>query len=630
VSSAVSPREESLGDFTMSADVVRLIALAAGIGAISAAIALVLLNLIGLVTNLLYYGRLSTALVSPAMNRLGPLSIALPVIGGLVIGLMARFGSERIRGHGIPEAMETILVGGSKVQPRLAVLKPVSSAISIGSGGPFGAEGPIILTGGAVGSLVGQFVHLAAAERKTLLVAGASAGMAAVFGTPMAAVLLAVELLLFELKPRSLIPVATAVAVAAAVRIVFADRGLIAPLPLFPTPAHPVPTESDLVSALAIGIAGGCLAWLLTVAVYGAEDLFKRLPIHWMWWPAIGGLVVGIGGLIEPRALGVGYDSIADVLSGRLAAEALVSLLLVKLVIWSVALGSGTSGGILAPLLLIGGAMGALLGTLLPGGSVALWALLGMAATMAGVMRSPLTSIVFAFELTHDQQALLPLLLACVTAHAVSVLVLRRSILTEKVARRGFHVMREYGVEPLEALFARDVMATHVLTVEPTRLAADFASQLEAARTHGRQRLYPVVSSTGRVIGVVGRRELERAVAGGMAADGDEAAGRPLTVGAIMSTRFVTAFPDETLRMVADRMAAQRIGAMPVIDRQGNLRGLLSQYDLLRSRDRYIQEERHRERVLRVRPIPGIGRGSRAPADTPPPTPGVAGPAAGQ
>lgn len=385
-------------------------------------------------------------------------------------------------------------------------------------------------------------------------------------------------------------------------------------LPLFPVPGHAPLNEAGLASALIVGLAGGLLAWLLTIAVYGAEDLFHRLPIHWMWWPAIGGLVVGVGGLIEPRALGVGYDSIADVLAGRLVLVGLISLLLVKLIVWSVALGSGTSGGILAPLLLIGGAMGAILGPSLPGGSVSIWALVGMAATMSGVMRSPLTSVVFAFELTGDQDVLLPLLVACVAAHATSVLVLKRSILTEKVARRGFHVMREYSVEPLEALFVRDVMSTYVATVGPDRDARDFAQHLTNVKDGRHQRLFPVVDDDQRLLGVVGRRELQDFAATAVADPGDgshsslgEGASRG-TVREMMMTHVVAAQPNETLRHVADRMAARRVGAMPVINQEGRLQGVITQYDLLRARDRLIQEERHRERVLRLRRLPlGVG-----------------------
>ena len=531
------PSPQPLADFGVTRDVWLLVGLAIPIGAVAALVALALLDGIGLVTNALYYGRFSTDLVSPAGADPGPASVLIPVAGGLVVGLMARFGSEGIRGHGIPEAMENILVRGSRVSPRLAVLKPLSSVISIGSGGPFGAEGPIILTGGALGSLAAQLIHLSSTERKTLLVAGAAGGMSGVFGTPVAATLLAVELLLFEWRPRSMVPVAAAAATAAAVRIALADGGHIAPAPLFPVPVHPPLGEAGLLGALAVGVAGGAMAWVMTGAVYGAEDAFGRLPVHWAWWPAIGGLVVGVGGLIEPRTLGVGYDTLADQLAGRLAVSALVGFVVVKLVIWSVALGSGTSGGVLAPLLLIGAGVGGVLSPVLPGGSIAVWCLLGMAASLAGVMRSPFTAVVFAVELTHDTNALLPLLIAATAAHLMSVLLLRRSILTEKVARRGVHVSREYASDPLEALRVREVMRT------------DLAAAL------------PVPGPNG---------------------DG------PLT-----------AHPDETLRRAADRMAEHGLEALPVVgDDPDRIVGVITPLDLFRAHVRARREEVHRERGI--------------------------------
>jgi H+/Cl- antiporter ClcA len=414
---------------------------------------------------------------------------------------MARYGSERIRGHGIPEAMETVLVGGSKVQPRLTVLKPVSSAIAIGTGGPFGAEGPIIVTGGALGSLFGQLFKLSAIERRSLLVAGAAAGMSAVFGTPVAAVLLGVELLVFEWKPRSMIPIAVASAMGSAVRAGFASAGWLEDVPLFPSAATVDTGATMVLGAVAVGVVGGAVAWVLTNAVYGAEGLFKRLPVHWAWWPAIGGLVVGIGGLIEPRALGVGYDVIEAEIGGRIAVAGLLSILVVKLVIWAVALGSGTSGGILAPVLMMGAAVGGLMGSVLPGASVGAWSVLGMGAVLAAVTRTPLTAIILGLELTYDAELLLPLLLACTVGHLTSVLVLKRSILTEKVARRGFHVLCEYSVGPLEALFVRDVMVTDVLTAEADTTVAEVYGGLEAAPMR-RQRLLPVLGN-GAVVGVV-------------------------------------------------------------------------------------------------------------------------------
>ncbi len=356
---------------------------------------------------------------------------------------------------------------------RVAVLKPLSSAISIGTGGPFGAEGPIIMTGGALGSLFGQAFHPSPAERKTLLVAGAAGGMAAVFGTPLAATLLAVELLLFEWKPRSFIPVACAAAVAGALRVPLLGAG-----PLFPMLPHAALTAGGLVIALALGIAAGFGSGLLTWLVYACEDLFRKVPIHWMWWPLLGGAVIGLGGLLFPRALGVGYDTIHDLLTGQLVGVALLGLVVTKAVIWAVALGSGTSGGVLAPLLIMGGALGALEAHWIPSGDPGLWAALSMGAMMGGTMRSPFTAVAFMVELTHDVNVLPGLLVACVAAAAVTVLLMKRSILTEKVARRGYHVTREYIANPLHLLRVQDVIEPPVLQVADPPPAVSYPDEL--------------------------------------------------------------------------------------------------------------------------------------------------------
>src|SRR6266699_686110 len=392
--------DDRLGDFTADRRVLTLTGMAALIGVISAFVALALLRLIGFFTHLFYYHAIDSRLVSPADNRLGIWALLVPIVGGLIVGLMARYGSERIRGHGIPEALEAILIGQSRMSARVALLKPLSSAIAIGTGGPFGAEGPIIMTGGAFGSLFGQAFHLSPGERKTLLVAGAAGGMAAVFGTPLAAALLAVELLLFEWKPRSFIPVACAAAVAGALRVPLLGAG-----PLFPVTPHSTLSVTSLLGSLVVGLAAGAAATLVTTLLYGVEDAFARLPIHWMWWPAIGGMFVGVGGLLEPRALGVGYDVIHDLLDGRLVGGFLLGLLLVKAVIWGIALGSGTAGGVLAPLLIMGGALGALGAHLLHNPHPGLWAMIGMASLVGGTMQMPLTAIVLMLELTGDLAA---------------------------------------------------------------------------------------------------------------------------------------------------------------------------------------------------------------------------------
>src|SRR6185312_12453194 len=373
---------DTLRDFTADARVLVLGAMALVIGTMGAASAWVLLKLIALFTNIFYFQKLSTAPVSFVGLHLTAWTIAIPVVGSLIIGLMARFGSEKIRGHGIPEAIEAILIGRSRIEPKVALLKPLSSAISIGTGGPFGAEGPIIMTGGALGSLFAQLFHLSAAERKTLLVAGAAAGMTAIFNTPIAAILLAVELLLFEWKPRSFVPVVVAVLIAALCRPFLIGSGA-----LFPFAAVPVLPWWGLGMCIAVGILAGLQSALMTLCLYAIEDFFHRLPIHWMWWPALGGLIVGIGGYFEPSALGVGYDNIRQLLGAGLDSHGATLLLFVKAAIWLVALSSGTSGGVLAPLLIMGGALGFLEGQFIPFGGTGFWALVGMAAILGGTMR---------------------------------------------------------------------------------------------------------------------------------------------------------------------------------------------------------------------------------------------------
>ena len=581
-----------LGDFTTTPRVVLLGAMAVVIGFICAYVALALLKLIGLFTNLFFYQRWNTALVSPAGHHLGPFVILVPVIGALIIGVMARFGSERIRGHGIPEAIEAILINGSRVEPKVALLKPVSAAISIGSGGPFGAEGPIIMTGGAIGSLIAQFFHLTSAERKTLLVAGAAAGMSATFAAPLASVLLAVELLLFEWKPRSMIPVALASATAAAARRYILGLG-----PLFPVPAHPIFIgPQGLAACVVAGLLAGGLSALLTLAVYAAEDGFARLPIHWMWWPAIGGLAIGVGGLIFPQALGVGYDTIGSLLQGDVPTKVIVGVLVVKSFIWSFSLGSGTSGGVLAPLLMMGGALGGIEAMAFPYEGAGFWPLVSMGAILGGTMRSPFTGVVFAFELTHDVNIMLPLLVAVTIAHGFTVLLLDRSILTEKVARRGFHMSREYAVDPLEILFAREVMRTNIVALPSAAPFDTLVSSLRVDPEKGPQRLYPVVDAQVRLLGVVTRMDLQTYVA---ARPADAAS----QLDAIVRKEPSVVYPDDPLRIVVHKMAESGLTRFPVVERgpERRLLGMIALDDLLKARARNLDSERRRERVLRVR-----------------------------
>jgi chloride channel protein, CIC family len=526
-------------------------------------------------------------------NRL--IVLVAPVVGGLVIGVMARFGSEKIRGHGMPEAIEAILLGGSRVAPRVAVLKPVSAAIAIGTGGPFGAEGPIIMTGGAVGSLFAQSLRLTADERKTLLVAGAAGGMAATFNAPFAAILLAVELLLFEWRPRSYVPVACAVSVATIVRIPLLGAGA-----LFPAVGTLHLTTLTYLLCVVSGVVSGLLALGATALVYAAEDAFRRLPIHWMWWPAIGGLIIGIGGLCVPQALGVGYDVIGAELTGSIGIGLVVGILVVKTLIWSLSLGSGTSGGVLAPMFMIGGALGTLEAHVFPSVGPGFWALVGLAGVLGGVMRSPFTGVVFALELTHRFNALLPLIIGASTAFAVSVLVLKRSVLTEKIARRGYHLTREYDVDPLEVLFIGEVMERDVLTFEHDLEAGQALDAISDTHPDNvavrRQMLYPIVADDTRLLAVITRTQLETAAHDGTADTAVLALGIPDPV---------VAHPDETLRTVAVRMAANSVDRMPVVDRHDATRivGMISLTMLLAGRLRDLEEARDAERILRLRVV---------------------------
>ena len=576
--------EDRLADFTRDKRILLLSVMAIVVGVLSAITAKALVWLIAVFTNLTFFQRFSSDFISPTNHHLGIFVIFAPVIGGLIIGLMARYGSEKIRGHGIPEALEAILFGRSRMSLNVAVLKPLSSAISIGSGGPFGAEGPIIMTGGALGSLFAQLFHLSAAERKTLLVAGAAGGMSAIFNAPVAAVLLAVELLLFEWRPRSFIPVAIASAVAAMVRVPLLGSGAI-----FPVTSHAPLGAEELMIAFAVGIAAGVASGLLTALVYFCEDVFTKLPIHWMWWPAIGGLFVGVGGWLDPRVLGVGYDTIHALLKGEVFGPMVIGLLIGKALVWSISLGSGTSGGVLAPLLIMGGALGAIEGRFITLGDPGLWAMISMAAMMGGTMRSPLTAMIFTLELTHDLNLLPGLLVACIAAHALTVLWLRRSILTEKVARRGFHVTREYSVDPLAVLRVGEVMDRNPPTV-PAQMKVSELSDLIAngnpELSHRQGTL--IADEAGNLAGIITRGDLIRAI---------EKNPNGCTVLEAGSRHLIVTFADEILHDAVTRMVHHDIGRLPVVRRDNpqKIVGYLGRASIMTARLRRHEEEHHRE-----------------------------------
>lgn len=598
-----------LGDFDTRPRVLLICGLALVIGAMAALIADGLLKLIGLITNLVFYQRIALSLVAPGgAHDFWWIVIAAPVAGGLIVGIIARYGSELIRGHGIPEALEAILRGGSKIKPRVAVLKPIASAITIGTGGPFGAEGPIIMTGGAFGSLLAQTLSLTADERKTLLVAGATAGMAATFNAPLASILLAVELMLFERRSRSLIPVAAAVVVATVVR-----WPLLGYAPIFAT-HYDLSHISALVLALCIvaGLAGGIIAWVATTLVYFSEDLFGKLHIHWMWWPAIGGLIIGVGGLFEPRALGVGYDVIRTLIEGRATLGLIVGILVVKTLIWSLSLGSGTSGGVLAPVFMIGAALGAVLGIVFPHVAPGFWALMCLAAVVGGVMRSPLTGVVFAMELTHQWDALLPLVVASLSAFLFSTLVMKRSILTEKVVRKGTHLTNEYSVDPLEVFLVGEIMPQAFTSFRSGSSLKEAVEVIHRIGMPGNdigdlertQRLYPILDEQDRLIGGITRNQL-------LAIASEDKNTTENMIDKAMIPNLVLVYPDMTLREVANTMAARQISNVPVVQRNDETRilSVITIEQILQARLIDLNEERISERIIKMPLISAMREG---------------------
>ncbi len=569
-----------------------LAGLAIGLGIAGGIVAWLLVTLIALITNLVFTGRIDLVSVEIEPESVGPTVLVIPVLGALVIGLMARFGSPAIRGHGIPEVMEKVLRGDSRIPPRLMFLKPLSAALAIGTGGPFGAEGPIIATGGALGSAVGQAIRITSDERKTLLAAGAAAGMAATFGTPVSAVLLAIELLLFEYRARSIIPVALAASAATGTRMI-----LFGPDPVFPMAPPGDPRWTALVAYVLVGATIGLVAVGVTRLVYEIEDGFARLPIHWMWWPAIGAVAVGVCGFIDPRILGVGYDHIVDILSGELIGTTLLWLVCLKLVAWSVYLGSGTSGGTLAPLFIIGGGLGATLGALVAdlipttAVSVPVAGLVGMAAMFAGASHALLASIVFAFEATRQPLSLLPLLAGCSAAYLISVLLMRTSIMTERLARRGTAVRPEYALDFLTQVLVSEAMTTNVRTLDPTWKVSDAREWLDSEQSGGHNG-FPVVDGDGRLLGVLTRRDLF-----------GPAAASAVTVAQLLRRPPVVALPNSTLREAADHMVRESVGRLPVVDEAtGALVGIVSRSDLLAAHAKRLRAQEVSRRVLRPYP----------------------------
>ena len=566
--------------------------LAAAIGLLAGGVAFVLYKLIGLFTNLFFFHQWSTAFVSPRYSHLGYWIIVIPVIGGIVVGFMAKYGSEKIKGHGIPEAMEAVLVNRSRIQPRVAILKPISAAIAIGTGGPFGAEGPIIQTGGALGSLVGQFIHTTASERKVLLACGAAAGMSATFNTPIAGVILAIELLLFEFKSRSFIPLVIASTLATAVHMQLLGAG-----PMFAV--HPVDfaVPRALPFYLVLGVICGLAAVGFSKLLYWVEDLFELLPVDQLWWPAIGALGLGIIGYFVPRVLGVGYDTIGDILNGNLALKLLLVVLIAKAVALVISLGSGTSGGLLAPMFMssaaLGGAFAMGANAVFPSAALApgAFALVAMGAVFGAASRATFSFIIFAFEITRDYNSVLPLMLVSVIADGIAMLLMpKASIMTEKLARRGLRIHQDYEADVLQQMSVAETMDKDIPAIPAEMTVAELADGI--ARRDPRfvnHQAMVVLDGNGKLAGVITRGDVFRAM------DSDTH-GRAKVLDAASRNVIVT-YPDEVLHEAAAKMLRNNIGRMPVVERgdPGKVVGYLGRHSILAARMHQLDAEQVRE-----------------------------------
>jgi chloride channel protein, CIC family len=553
-------------------------------------IAKVLVLLISLVTNIFFFGNFSINESSPAENTLGFWVLVIPVVGGLIVGLMAKLGSPAIRGHGIPEAMEKIVTAESKIHPMITILKPLSAAISIGTGGPFGAEGPIISTGGALGSFCGQTLHITAQERKILLASGATAGMTAIFGTPFAAILLAIELLLFEFSAKSFLPVMIACITGACMHFI-----LFSTSPTFLMPAIPHANSLAVVTYGLIGIITGLASVFVTKSVYWIEDMFEKLPVHWMWWPAIGGIAVGGIGYFAPLTLGVGYNNITAALSGNLSLTILFSLCFWKFLSWAIALGSGTSGGTLAPLLTIGSSIGCMLGIFVQYYfpdvqiSIPLAALVGMAALFAGASRAILTSIVFAMETTMQESTLLPLIAGCSTAYLVSFIMMRTTIMTEKIKRRGIQMPENYRPDVLELKTVADIYQSTetVITASINQTVDNLREQIDSTdRNHNEQNLILVINDHFP-IGLIEKSKLFSVHDTTMA------------VSSLVSEKMFTVYPDNSLEVALELMLKTKQSMLPVVERNTkHLLGVITQWDILMVFERrFIEDKRIQQHI---------------------------------
>src|SRR5215469_17033285 len=583
------PRKGNFG-IALEPEVVKISGYALLIGLIGGLVAEGLLQLIYFFTNLFFFGKFSFAITSPAHNQLGLWVILIPPVGGLIVGLMVHFWEPTLKGHGIPEAMEAVLFSHSRMRLRVAFLKPLATALAIGTGGPFGAEGPIIQTGAAFGSLFGQAVHLTPYYRRVLLASGAAAGMAATFSAPLAGILVAVELLLFELRARSFIPVALASVVATGVRVHFAGWQ-----PLFPMPEYKITGTSELWLFAVLGILMGVVGLIMIRVLSWLEDFFDHLPIPYaaIWSPVIGAVILGIIGYFCPQVLGTSYDTIRDMLNDRLTTSNLAGISFAKFWALVISLGSGTTGGVFAPSLVVGGGRGASFAILFRHiaphlvSDPAFYALAAMGAVFGGIARAPLTSIVFLFELSHNPNAILPLIVCVMISDAVVRLCSRDSIMTVKLVKRGLIVLQDYSVPVLMRARIDQVMKKDFSLLH----GDDELRKVLETFVPGEVGLIPVVEAEGSLIGIVEPHDLLRT----------ETPDHHFTMRELARKDFVLAYLGESVDQVHREMMLKNTENVVVVAPNDHRKpvGIARANDILQLR-RWLMEEETSERTMKV------------------------------
>lgn len=571
-------------------EIVRICCFAVLVGAVAGLVAQALLALIQLFTNIFFYGRFSFAYSIPAHHHLGLWIILIPPIGALLVGVMIHFWEPTLKGHGIPEAMESVLFGHSRMRLRVALLKPLATAFAIGTGGPFGAEGPIIQTGAALGSLFGQAVGLTPYYRRVLLASGAAAGMAATFTAPMAGILVAIELLLFELRARSFIPVALAASVATGVRIHFAGWA-----PLFPTPMFRLTGMNELWLFALLGLVMGAAGIIMIRVLSWLEDFFDELPVpnRLIWAPVIGGFLLGGIGYFYPQVLGTSYDTIRDMLNDRLNLANLTGISFAKFWALVLSLGSGTTGGVFAPSLVVGGGIGASFAILFrhiaPGlvSDPAFYALAAMGGMFGGIARAPLTSIVFLFELSHNPNAILPLIICVMISDAVVRLCSRDSIMTVKLVKRGLIILQDYSVPVLMRARIDQVMRKEFSLLH----ADDELQKVLETFVPGELGLIPVIEQGGELVGIVEPHDLLRT----------EPPDHHFTMRELARRDYVLAYLGESVDQVHREMMLKNTENVVVVAPDDNRKpvGIARANDILQLR-RWLMEEETSDRAVKV------------------------------